>query len=116
MLAVQIAREVASGEAVMRTSRGGRPLSEPAIRTLSVRTKHGLHLRPCSAIVTAVGQYQARVTVQKGSESVNADSMLGLLSLAACAGTELLLSASGAEAQEALEAVAELFASDFLEC
>jgi phosphotransferase system HPr (HPr) family protein len=63
-----------------------------------------------------VGKYLADVIVKKGSQSVSAASILGLLSLAVTPGTELVLSATGAEAQEALDAVAGLFASDFQAC
>jgi len=48
---------------------------------------------------------------RSGGQAVDAGSMLELLSLAATGGTELVLSASGPEAWEALEAVAGLFAA-----
>ena len=51
--------------------------------------------------------------VQKGGQSVNATSILGLLSLAALSGTELILSARGAEADEAVDALASLFCEEF---
>lgn len=43
-------------------------------------------------------------------------SILELLTLAASPGTELVLSATGADSQEALDAVASLFASDLQAC
>ena len=73
------------------------------------RTPEGLHLRPCSAIVNTVSRHLAKVMIQKGSQVADAASILDLLSLAATQGTELVLSATGAEAEEALEAVAGLF-------
>ena len=83
-----------------------------ALRVVHVTQPEGLHLRTCSAIVSAVGHHRAEVTVQKGSQSVSADSILGLLSLAAVAGMELVLSATGAEAQAALNAVAGVLGDD----
>jgi phosphotransferase system HPr (HPr) family protein len=53
------------------------------------------------------------VVVHKGNRSTNAASIFGLLSLAASSGTELVLSATGAEAEEALDAVASLFREEF---
>ena len=44
--------------------------------------------------------------------AVNADSIFDLLSLAATRGTELILSATGPDAQEALDAVVRLFAEE----
>ncbi len=78
-------------------------------RTVLVAHQQGLHMRPCSVIVDTVGRHQANVTVQRGSQSANAASMLGLLSLAAAEGTELILSATGPEAEEVLETLARLF-------
>ena len=87
-------------------------LAEPISRIVFVNDQHGLHLRPCSAIVTTVSRHQAKVTVHQGGHAVNADSIFGLLSLAATRGTELILSATGPDAQEVLEAVVRLFAEE----
>ena len=84
-------------------------LTEACTRTVTVTNVDGLHARPCVAIVKTVSRHQANVTIQKGTQSVNAGSVIDLLSLAATQGTELVLSASGAEAEEALEAVVGLF-------
>ena len=116
MLAVQKVPAKSSFHAVAGASRGGRLLSETATRTVKVNDERGLHFRPCSAIVDTVGKHQAKVIVQKGSQSTSAASILGLISLEAIPGTELVLSATGAEAQEAVDAVAGLFASDFQGC
>lgn len=83
-------------------------LTETATRTVRVTHRHGLHMRPCSAIVKAVSKYRAHVTICKGSQTVNAASIFDLLLLTASQGTELLLAAWGPEAEEALEAVAGL--------
>jgi phosphotransferase system HPr (HPr) family protein len=87
-------------------------------RTLTVTHQLGLHLRPCSAIVLTVGRHLAKVTIQKGSQLADAASILDLLMLAAPQGTELVLSATGPEAEKALEAVAGLFDSkiDLADC
>jgi phosphotransferase system HPr (HPr) family protein len=81
-------------------------------RTLMVTHQLGLHLRPCSAIVTTVGRHLAKVMIQKGSQFADAASILDLLTLAATQGTELVLTATGPEAEQALEAVAGLFSCE----
>ncbi len=79
-------------------------------RTVLVNGAHGLHLRPCSAVVSAVRNYRAKVTIHKGAQAEDAASILGLLSLVAARGTTLVLSAMGPEAEEALEAILPIFA------
>ncbi|MCY2994938.1 MAG: HPr family phosphocarrier protein [Planctomycetota bacterium] len=83
-----------------------------SFRTVRVSHVQGLHLRPCSAIVSEVRKHRAQVMVRNGGRTANAASIFDLLSLAAPQGTELVLSALGAEAGEALEAVAGLLADD----
>jgi phosphocarrier protein HPr len=80
-------------------------------RMVRVTRHEGLHLRSCSAIASTVGRHQAQVTIQNGTQSANAESILDLLLLAATEGTELVLIATGTEAQEALDAVVGLFCS-----
>ena len=80
-----------------------------ATRTVRVTRQEGLHLRPCSAIASTVSKHQAKVTIQNGTQSANATSIFDLLSLAATQGTELVLFATGTEAEEALDAVVGLF-------
>lgn len=82
-------------------------------RTVNITNPHGLHVRPCLAIVNTVRRHNAEVTVQKNGQTANASSILDLMSLAATQGTELVLSAKGPNATEALDALARLFANEF---
>ncbi len=88
-------------------------LTQTSTRTVSITNPHGLHVRPCLAIVNTVRRHNAEVMVHKNGQSANGASILELLSLAATQGTELVLSARGPNAQEALDALARLFANDF---
>lgn len=88
-------------------------VTETATRAVAVTNRHGLHVRPCLAIVNTVRRHNAEVTIHKNGQAANASSILELMSLAATQGTELVLSAKGANAQEALDALARLFANEF---
>ena len=116
MLAVQESPAETSFDADAEASRGEQELAQASTRTVRVTYQDGLHLRPCSTIVSTVDRYRAKVTVQKGTQSSDAASIFGLLSLAATYGTELVLTATGVDAQDALDAVAVLFAADFQRC
>jgi phosphotransferase system HPr (HPr) family protein len=82
-------------------------------RTVTVTNRHGLHARPAVVIVKTVRKYDARVTIQRGGQIVEADSILDLLSLGAAQGTQLLLSAKGPQAEKVIEALAQLFDDEF---
>jgi len=84
------------------------PLLALITRAVVVADPDGLHLRRCLAVVNALRRHQARVTIRTSCQVEDAASIMGLMSLAASQGTELILSATGPTAKEALEAVANV--------
>ena len=84
-----------------------------ATRKVIVTSRHGLHVRPCVAIVNTVAGRQANVTIHTDRQSVAAADLMGLLSLGASQGTELTLTATGPEAEEVLDALTGLFQGQF---
>ncbi|NMA43179.1 MAG: HPr family phosphocarrier protein [Oligosphaeraceae bacterium] len=76
-------------------------------REVSVRNKRGLHLRFAGQITQIAAQFDAMVRLQKGEQSADARSTLSMLTLQAGNGSKLLLQAEGAQASEALQAVAD---------
>ncbi len=74
----------------------------------------GLHARPASLIVTALGGLDARVTVRTGEKRpVDGRSPIGLMALGARQGDEIVVAATGVQADEALAAVRALIATSF---
>ena len=82
-------------------------------RTVIVTNPQGLHARPADMFVKTALRYQSRIEVVKDSERVDGKSILSMLTLAAMEGTKLSLEATGADAQSALDALVELFVSNF---
>jgi phosphotransferase system HPr (HPr) family protein len=87
--------------------------SESSTRTVTVANLRGLHARPCLAISKTVGGFQAKVSVNFDGQTANAASVLELLSLAVGPGEQLVLSAHGPQAEEALDALVRLFHEEF---
>jgi dihydroxyacetone kinase phosphotransfer subunit len=74
----------------------------------------GLHARPASLIVTALGGLDAKVTVRTGEKKpVDGRSPIGLMALGARQGDEIVVAATGEQAADALAAVRDLIASSF---
>jgi phosphocarrier protein len=84
-------------------------MTNSMIRTVTVANPYGLHFRACAAIVETADGFNATATVSLGMRRAEANSVLDLLMLAAQQGTELILRATGPEADTLLEALAELF-------
>ncbi|WP_027579986.1 HPr family phosphocarrier protein [Bradyrhizobium sp. Ai1a-2] len=84
-------------------------------RELQIVNKRGLHARASAKFVQMVERFEAEVWVTRGSETVGGTSIMGLMMLAAGPGTSVIVSATGPEAEAALDAIAELVASKFNE-
>jgi phosphocarrier protein len=84
-----------------------------AERTVQIMNRQGLHARPAAEIVKLAARYKSDITLQRDDLEVNGKSIMGVMMLAAEYGSSLQLRASGADAQQAVEALAELIANKF---
>ena len=66
-------------------------------------------VRACASIVETVDAFNGHATVYRGMLRAEANSILELLMLTAQQGTELILRATGPDADTLLDALAELF-------
>jgi len=82
-------------------------------RRVVVTNEVGLHARPAKNLVSLLNKYASDVHIEKDGYRINAKSIIGVLTLAAVAGTELTVIAEGDDAEEALDAVEQLFAEGF---
>ena len=78
-----------------------------------VANRLGLHARPASLFVRTASRFAAEISVANAGTVGDGRSVLGLLTLAAGQGTTLEVTASGADAPEALEAIEHLFLTRF---
>ncbi|MGQ2905352.1 MAG: HPr family phosphocarrier protein [Neoaquamicrobium sediminum] len=82
-------------------------------RELTIVNKRGLHARASARFVQLVSGYDAAVAVEKDGVKVGGTSIMGLMMLAASPGCTISVSASGPEAAELMDALADLVASRF---
>jgi phosphocarrier protein HPr len=88
---------------------------ETLTRNVVVGNAHGLHARPASLIMKLASRFQSKVELVKDHERVDGKSILEILTLGAAPGTNLIIEVTGPDAESALEALAQLFASNFAE-
>lgn len=82
-------------------------------RTVTVASSVGLHARPASLFAQAAAKVGVPVTLTSAAgKSVNAASILGVLSLGIGHGETVTLSAEGDGADEALDSLAEVLSTD----
>lgn len=81
--------------------------------TLTIQHKVGLHARPASKFVQAASKFQSSIQVTHGERTVDAKSILMVLTLGAHKGAEITIEAEGEDAAEALVALEELVNNNF---
>ena len=76
-----------------------------------VHNKTGLHARPAALFVQKANQFKSDISIVKGAKDVNAKSIMGVMSLGVCQGSEISIKAKGEDAQQAVAALAKLLDS-----
>jgi phosphocarrier protein HPr len=90
--------------------------AEPVLtRIVTISNRRGLHARAAAKFVALAERFDASVDVIRDGQVVSSRSIMGLMMLGAGPGTALELRAQGWGAKEALDALAGLVESGFLE-
>jgi phosphocarrier protein len=84
-----------------------------ARRTVEIVNARGLHARASAKFVKAAAQFDAEVKVSREGQTVDAQSIMGLMMLGAGPGSEIEIAAEGPEAQAAVDGLAQLVADRF---
>jgi phosphocarrier protein HPr len=87
--------------------------AEAISRDMLIVNRKGLHARATAKFVNCVDTFDAAITVSKGGETVNGNSIMGILTLGAGIGSTITVAASGNEAAAAVEAIGALVANRF---
>jgi phosphocarrier protein HPr len=90
-------------------------VEEPAAlsRRMAIVNKRGLHARASARFVETAAGFDAAIEVEKDGITVGGTSIMGLMMLAASPGCAIVVRASGADAQAALDALEELVSTRF---
>ena len=83
------------------------------MKETTVNNQVGLHARPATFFIQKANEFKSSIWVEKDERRVNAKSLLGVLSLGVVKGTTINLIADGLDEKEAVDALVELFNSNF---
>ena len=83
-----------------------------AERNVTIASANGLHARPASMFVQAVTGSGLAVELTKGDKTLNAGSILGIISLGLQHGDEVTLHAQGDNADAVLDDLAAFLGTD----
>jgi phosphotransferase system HPr (HPr) family protein len=82
-------------------------------KTAKVINRLGMHARPSAMFVTHASRYKSEIFIEKNGIRINGKSILGIMSLAAEKGSELIISAEGEDEKKAVRDLVKLIESGF---
>ena len=78
-------------------------------KDITLACPEGLPARAASTLVQCANRYAARITFTMGSKTVNAKSLMGVLSLGLSAGQTVSMCLTGEDEEAACDAICALF-------
>lgn len=82
-------------------------------RKVTIINNAGLHTRPAATIVKLAAKYQSDFYIYKDGMSINGKSIIGVMTLAAEKGSELILTFEGGDEEAAADEVTNYFNRGF---
>lgn len=81
--------------------------------TIDIINKLGLHARASAKLSHLANSFQSDIFLIYKEDRVNAKSLLGILTLAACVGTQITIEANGNDEKEAVTEIVNMFKAKF---
>ena len=88
-------------------------MAEKITREMTLQNKYGMHVRPAGLFAKTASRFDADIEVEKDGNVVSGKSIMALMTLEAVCGTTLRVSASGAQAKEAMDELEALVQRKF---
>lgn len=77
-------------------------------KDIVITAPHGIHMRPATAFAKAAKEFESKVTITAGGETVSAKSPVKIISLNLAKDTQITLACDGPDEEKALETLASL--------
>jgi Phosphotransferase System HPr (HPr) Family len=84
-------------------------------KQLVVKNRAGIHARPAAIIAQTANKFTCEITLGRDDTTVNAKSIMGVITMAAGYNTTLTLKTDGPDEKNAAQAIEALFESKFEE-
>jgi phosphocarrier protein HPr len=81
--------------------------------TVTIRNKAGMHTRPAATIVKMAAKYKCDFFITKDGLHINGKSIIGVMTLAAEMGSQVLLTFDGEDEKEAASEIVDYFNRGF---
>ena len=82
-------------------------------KTITIENKTGIHARPASIFVQTATKFKSKIQLQAKGKTIDAKSILMIMSMGIVKGTEVTIIADGPDEAEAVKALKDLIDSKF---
>lgn len=76
-------------------------------KEIKIQLASGLEARPVALLVQVASQFESEIHIQSGARTVNAKSIMGMMTLGLDMGESVVVIANGADEAEAIEKIEE---------
>lgn len=80
--------------------------------TVTIEISNGLETRPIAMLVQVASQFESTIHLENGTKSVNAKSIMGMMTLGLDNGEKVTITADGPDEKEAMKGVVEFLTRD----
>lgn len=84
-------------------------------KIVTVLNRAGIHARPAALIAQTANKFACEVLIEKDSITINAKSIMGVITLAAAYKTTMVVRTDGVDEVQAAQAIATIFENKFEE-
>ncbi|MBQ8750760.1 MAG: HPr family phosphocarrier protein [Alphaproteobacteria bacterium] len=88
-------------------------MTDTIVTELEIKNQRGLHARAAANFVKAIDGLDVDVEVERLGQTVDGNSIMGLMMLAASIGTKIKISATGNDAKKAIDNLTALIDNKF---
>ena len=81
-------------------------------KVVTIKNKQGLHARPAALFVQIANKFASEITIVRGRQKINGKSIMGIMMLAAGAGSKVTVIANGDDADKAIVELEKLLLAD----
>ena len=81
--------------------------------TTTIENKTGIHARPASQFVQTATKFKSKIQIKAKGKTVDAKSILMIMSMGLVKGTEITIAADGPDEKEAVDALKQMVDNKF---
>ncbi|HIR13559.1 MAG TPA: HPr family phosphocarrier protein [Candidatus Choladousia intestinavium] len=74
-------------------------------KQITIQLPSGLEARPVALLVQVASQFSSEIRIETGDKTVNAKSIMGMMTLGLSAGETVVVTANGEDEEEALQKI-----------